>query len=63
MEPLDVRRLAALDLHGVAGTRRRRRLIRAEFVLGAVGCTGLGVGVAVTARRRDVSHHRRPRVY
>jgi len=44
-----VRRLAALDMHGVAGTRRRRRLIRAEFVLGAVGCTGLGVWVAVTA--------------
>ena len=44
-----MRRLAALDMHGVAGTRRRRRLIRAEFVLGAVGCTGLGVWVAVTA--------------
>ena len=62
MEPLDVRRLAALDLHGVAGTRRRR-LIRAEFVVGAVGCTGLGVWVAVTARRRDVSRHHRSRVY
>jgi hypothetical protein len=49
MVPLDVRRLAALDMHGVAGTRRRRRLIRAEFVLGAVGCMGLGVWVAVTA--------------
>ena len=57
MEPLDVRGLAALDMHGVAGTQRRRRLIRAEFVLGAVGCTGLGVWVAVTAAapgcRRD----------
>jgi hypothetical protein len=49
MEPLDVRRLAAVDMHGVAGTRRRRRLIRAEFVLGAVGGIGLGVWVAVTA--------------
>jgi hypothetical protein len=49
MEPLDVRRLAALDLHGTAGTRRRRRLVRAEFVLGAVGCIGLGVWAAVTA--------------
>jgi hypothetical protein len=49
MVPLDLRRLAALDMDGVAGTRRRRRLIRAEFVLGAVGCTGLGVWVAVAA--------------
>jgi hypothetical protein len=49
MGPLDVRRLAALDMHGVAGTRRRRRLIRAEFVLGAIGCIGLGVWAAVTA--------------
>jgi len=42
MTPLDVRRLAALDMWGTAGTARRRRLIRAEFVLGAVGCTALG---------------------
>jgi hypothetical protein len=28
---------------GTAGTRRRRRLIRAEFVIGVVGCIGLGV--------------------
>jgi hypothetical protein len=49
MEPLDVRRLAALDLHGPAGTRRRRRLVRAEFVLGAVGCIGLGLWAGVTA--------------
>ena len=46
---LDVRRLAALDMHGVAGTRRRRRIIRAEFVFGAVGSAGLGIWVAVTA--------------
>jgi hypothetical protein len=49
MELLDVRRLAALDMHGVAGSRRRRRLIRAEFALGAVGGVGLGAWVAVTA--------------
>jgi hypothetical protein len=49
MEALDVRRLAAVDMHGVAGTPLRRRLIRAEFVLGAVGCLGLGVWAAVTA--------------
>jgi hypothetical protein len=28
---------------GTAGTLRRRRLIRAEFFLGAAGCLGLGV--------------------
>jgi hypothetical protein len=49
METLDVRRLAAVDMHGVAGTSRRRRLIRAEFVLGAAGCLSLGVWAAVTA--------------
>jgi hypothetical protein len=40
---LDVRRLAAADMWGSAGTRRRRQLIRAEFIAGAVGCTALGV--------------------
>jgi hypothetical protein len=40
---LDVRRLAAADMWGTAGTLRRRRLIRAEFVVDAVGCTALGV--------------------
>jgi len=49
MESLDVRRLAAVDMHGAAGTRRRRRLIRAEFVLGAAGGVGLGVWAAVAA--------------
>jgi hypothetical protein len=32
-----VRRLAALDMHGLAGTRISRRVIVAEFILGAVG--------------------------
>ena len=49
MERLDVRRLAAVDMYGAAGTRRRRRLIRAEFILGAVGGIGLGVWAAATA--------------
>jgi hypothetical protein len=49
MELLDVRRLAAVDMHGAAGTQRRWRLIRAEFVLGAVAGMGLGVWVAVSA--------------
>lgn len=46
---LDVRRLAALDMHGAAGTRRRRSVIRAEFVAGAVAGAGLGIWVAIGA--------------
>ena len=46
---LDVRRLAAADMWGTAGTMRRRRLIRAEFEVGAVGCTLLGVLVLASA--------------
>jgi hypothetical protein len=45
---IDARRLAAADMWGTAGSPRRRRLIRAEFVAGAVGCTILGVFVVVT---------------
>jgi hypothetical protein len=37
------RRLAALDMYGTTGSARRRRLIRAEFIIGAAGCTLLGV--------------------
>ncbi len=39
---LNVRRLAAFDMHGARGTRRRRRVILAEFALGCVGCAVLG---------------------
>jgi hypothetical protein len=39
---LNVRRLAALDLYGTTGSARRRRLIRAEFIIGTAGCTLLG---------------------
>ena len=46
---LDVRRLAALDMHGFAGSRLRRSVIRAEFVLGAAAGAGLGIWVAVAA--------------
>jgi hypothetical protein len=46
MEP---RRLAALDMWGTAGGSRRRKVIQAEFVLGAIGCTVLGVAALVTA--------------
>lgn len=40
---LNARRLAALDMYGTHGSERRRRIIRAEFVVGAIGCTALGV--------------------
>lgn len=43
MVPVDVRRLAAADMWGTAGSLRRRRLVRVEFIVGAVGCTALGV--------------------
>jgi hypothetical protein len=46
---LDVRRLAAADMWGTAGRPRRRRLIRAEFAVGAVGCLLLGVFAMFTA--------------
>ena len=39
---LDVRRLAALDMHGTRGSRRRRRVILCEFALGTVGGAALG---------------------
>jgi hypothetical protein len=45
---LGVKRLAALDMWGTAGTNRRRRLIRAEFFLGAIGCSGIGIYVLAT---------------
>src|SRR5574337_488292 len=32
-----------MDMWGTAGTLRRRRVIRVEFVVGAIGCTLLGV--------------------
>ncbi len=40
---LDVRRLAALDMHGARGTRRRRWVILGEFALGTAGSAALGV--------------------
>ena len=40
---LNVRRLAALDTHSARGSRRRRRVIVAEFALGTIGGVALGV--------------------
>lgn len=46
---VDVRRLAAIDMHGWRGTRLRRTLIVTEFVAGAVGGTAIGVLVIADA--------------
>ena len=48
MNSLDVRRLAAVDMHGIAGTSRRRQLIRAEFLAGAICGAGLIMGTVFT---------------
>jgi hypothetical protein len=49
MALVDVRRLAAVDMWGTAGTRFRRRIILAEFVAGAVLGVALGIVVMATA--------------
>ncbi|MFI6270619.1 hypothetical protein [Micromonospora zamorensis] len=40
---MNVRRLAAVDLHGTRGTARRRRIILAEFLVGVVAMVALGI--------------------
>lgn len=40
---MNVRRLAAIDMWGTKGTLRRRRIILAEFLFGAVGGLALGI--------------------
>jgi hypothetical protein len=44
---MNVRRLAALDLYGRSGTRRRKRIVLAEFVVTTV--LGLALGVLILA--------------
>jgi hypothetical protein len=46
---MDVRRLAALDMWGSAGDRRRRVVIRWEFIVGTFGCSALGAVVIAAA--------------
>jgi hypothetical protein len=40
---MKVRRLAALDMYGLRGSQRRRRIILAEFLVGVVLMVGFGV--------------------
>jgi hypothetical protein len=42
MVHVNVRRLAAIDMHGIYGTRFRRRLILAEFLIGAAALVPFG---------------------
>jgi hypothetical protein len=42
---LDVRRFTALDMYGTAGTRRRRRIILTEFVVGCPAVLLLAVAI------------------
>lgn len=43
MPRLDVRRLAAVDMHGARGATLRRRVILAEFIVGAAALVLAGV--------------------
>ena len=43
MAGVNVRRLAAIDMYGARGTTRRRRIILAEFIGGAVVMVAVGV--------------------
>jgi hypothetical protein len=38
-----VRRLAAIDMYGIRGTTRRRRIILTEFIAGAIAMLAFGV--------------------
>jgi hypothetical protein len=49
MDGVSVRRLAAIDMYGTRGTRRRRRIILAEFVVGVVVMIAFGIWVVVHA--------------
>jgi hypothetical protein len=46
---VNVRRFAAIDMHGLADSTSRRRLILAKLILGAVLSLVLGAFVLVTA--------------
>jgi hypothetical protein len=46
---MNVRRLAALDLHGARGTSLRRRLVLAEFAMAVAGSLAIGGWILTAA--------------
>ena len=46
---IDVRRLAAVDMHGTKGTRMRARVIIGEFLFGAIAGPALGLSMLAGA--------------
>jgi hypothetical protein len=46
---MNVRRLAAIDMHGARGATRRRRIILAEFAAGVVVAVAFGIWLAAYA--------------
>ena len=49
MPGVDVRRLAAIDMYGTQGNRRRRRIILAEFTAGLAAMVAFGIWLATAA--------------
>jgi hypothetical protein len=49
MSGVNVKRLAAIDMYGTRGTTRRRRIILAEFVLGAIAMVAFGSWLVASA--------------
>lgn len=49
MAGMNVRRLAAVDIYGARGAKRRRRIIRAEFITAAVVMVAFGVWLAASS--------------
>ena len=51
MAGVNIRRLAAIDIYGTRLAKRRRRIIRAEFITGAVVMVAFGVWLAASSGR------------
>jgi len=49
MAGVNVRRFAAIDMYGVHGTTRRRRIILAEFIAGVVVMVAFGIWLVAYA--------------
>ena len=46
---MNVRRLAAIDMHGLYGTTRRRRIVLIEFILAVLVMVAAGIIILLTA--------------